>query len=234
MFSRMDAAVCFFVFMVVPFDFSLSTSMYFKGFRHKFLEGPIISEFSVQSDFECFQKCLRDSHCSSVNIKTITEESSLCRLIGNVSKSNCKHGLEYTHYKKLSLALCPLGWHHHANNCYVIKFENVTWQVAMQRCHSVDSAMVSISSVEENAFVRGLFYSDTIWLGLEDFSSGSWRWEDGSPASFTYWQASAPSGQLGQDCVKMSHQRGKWNDCQCDLLLPYVCKMPENAITPFC
>lgn len=56
-----------------------------------------------------------------------------------------------------------------------------------------------------------------------------YKWTDGSPVSFTYWNKYEPNNWNGrrEDCVHTTGD-GYWNDDLCYLRKAYACKYPRG------
>ena len=56
------------------------------------------------------------------------------------------------------------------------------------------------------------------WIGGNDIDEeGTWKWTDGSPFEFTFWNSGEPNNSgpnKNEDCM-MHGFRGKWNDGPC-------------------
>ena len=55
-------------------------------------------------------------------------------------------------------------------------------------------------------------------------------WEDGSETLYTAWNRGEPSNGGGnEDCVIFRKGQTNWNDLNCDILKPYICKIPRGT-----
>lgn len=65
-----------------------------------------------------------------------------------------------------------------------------------------------------------------VWIGLSDATSeGTFRWPDGSHATYTKWASSLSRNQnVNHDCVRMTVDKGAWDDTSCGKELPFVCE----------
>ena len=69
------------------------------------------------------------------------------------------------------------------------------------------------------------------WFGLREVSEGNWDWSDGTSLEYSSWSPGEPSDDTGgNDCGGhyYAHERGTWNDLDCNTQLPYVCAMSNN------
>lgn len=97
----------------------------------------------------------------------------------------------------------------------------MTWDEAKTYCESLGGHLATITSEEENNFIKGLISSGTknaYWLGaLEDKEEGSWKWITGEPFEYTDWGPGEPNNLRGESYLEILVQTGgyqnKWNDC---------------------
>uniref|UniRef100_A0A672NWQ3 C-type lectin domain-containing protein n=1 Tax=Sinocyclocheilus grahami TaxID=75366 RepID=A0A672NWQ3_SINGR len=122
---------------------------------------------------------------------------------------------------------CTEGWMEFMGSCYIHFDERETWTSAEQHCQELNSHLVSISSQQEQEFVKSDAY--TFLNYLDQDVQNQFRWTDGSPLVRT------PSSEIlsklnnyfstGEDCVVMIwHEDGQWNDVPCNYHLPFTCK----------
>ena len=110
---------------------------------------------------------------------------------------------------------------------YVIN-EYVSWSDANDVAQNAGGYLATISSPEENEFVRSSIESnlgsgDAVWFGLVDIMSDGtgWSWITGEPLDYTNWAAGEPNGPGQEDCGEF-YNSGEWNDTHCDGMLPHV------------
>ena len=65
-----------------------------------------------------------------------------------------------------------------------------------------------------------------VWIGLSDVTSeGTFHWTDGTHVTYTKWASNQPDNQNNnQDCVRMTVNKGAWDDTSCGKELPFVCE----------
>uniref|UniRef100_A0A671P0F0 C-type lectin domain-containing protein n=1 Tax=Sinocyclocheilus anshuiensis TaxID=1608454 RepID=A0A671P0F0_9TELE len=114
---------------------------------------------------------------------------------------------------------CTEGWMEFMGSCYIHFDERETWTSAEKHCQELNSHLVSISSQQEQEFVKTHDYQ---WIGLNDKDvQNQFRWTDGITVS------TSPDNYFstGEDCVVMIwHEDGQWNDVPCNYHLPFTCK----------
>ena len=94
-----------------------------------------------------------------------------------------------------------------------------SWSLAEADAQARGGHLVSINSAEENAFVLAQFGNlggtdRRLWIGFSDTAvEGSFAWSDGSPVTYTNWNAGEPNNSGGtEDWAEMLGSSGRWND----------------------
>nr|QNH72458.1 toxin candidate TRINITY_DN21905_c3_g5_i1.p1 [Ceriantheomorphe brasiliensis] len=123
---------------------------------------------------------------------------------------------------------CPGGWHSWKGKCYrAVKWRN-TWFGARGHCKKMGGELVSIHSMAENNFVRGVLSKHSSWIGFYDIKhENHFEWSDGSQADFTHWFEDQPNNYNNGDCTELGFVGNTWNDASCDKLLSYTCKRDQ-------
>ncbi|XP_038053468.1 C-type lectin lectoxin-Lio2-like [Patiria miniata] len=137
---------------------------------------------------------------------------------------------------------CPNGWHMYNNTqCLSLFTRQEPWEEARRQCDfkTSGSDLVIIDSAEKNAFVNTLVHSkppliscgllgiDSYWIGLNDRRREFWfEWNDTQErGEYRNWGFLEPNNLLGEDCVEMEYDKGKWNDEDCDSKRCFVCEV---------
>uniref|UniRef100_A0A914PZG0 C-type lectin domain-containing protein n=1 Tax=Panagrolaimus davidi TaxID=227884 RepID=A0A914PZG0_9BILA len=105
---------------------------------------------------------------------------------------------------------CPETWTYHSSTeaCYKVYTQDTNWTYAENFCFLKAGAhLVSIHSLEENAFVTNLIPFDPnnhkcntfalAWIGLFSVTQQeTWQWTDNSPFNYSLWAPGKPPGLL--------------------------------------
>jgi uncharacterized protein YraI len=96
---------------------------------------------------------------------------------------------------------------------YKLITEENSWLDAKIDCESQGGHLVTITSEDENDFIKTLADSNKVWLGLTDeLSEGTWKWITGEGLAYTNWYPGEPNDYgTGEDYVEM-YIDGRWND----------------------
>lgn len=100
---------------------------------------------------------------------------------------------------------------HFAGHSYQMIYDKKKWHDAKAYCESKGGHLVSITSKEENEFVRQIS-GGNIALGFSDAANeGVWQWVTEETVSFLNWCAGEPNNQIGEHYALM-YSNGTWND----------------------
>lgn len=141
----------------------------------------------------------------------------------------------------VSEAPCPHGWTPFMKQkCYKYHYDAtlVTFYEAMVICEDVYNAtMISIHTPQEqlflNRYIRTFSTRRSVWLGAIRKSSHSFRWLDGTPFNYAFWEYRQPNRPDDEFCLKMRYSRtlpvarfGRWVDVECRMRFSVVCQIP--------
>ncbi|MEQ1732343.1 MAG: lectin-like protein, partial [Bacteroidia bacterium] len=109
------------------------------------------------------------------------------------------------------------------NSCsiYFINTQTMTGPNAQAYAQTFGANLISVQSVTENNGVRAAlanqgYAGNVIWLGFSDaVNEGNYVWYDGSPVTYTNWNAGEPNGATGENCTQI-YPNGTWNDLNCN------------------
>ncbi|KAF6091969.1 hypothetical protein HJG60_000137 [Phyllostomus discolor] len=120
------------------------------------------------------------------------------------------------------------------DSCYQFNFQStLSWREAWASCEQQGADLLSITEIHEQTYINGLLtgYSSTLWIGLNDLdTSGGWQWSDNSPLKYLNWESDQPDNPSEENCgVIRTESSGGWQNRDCSMALPYVCKKKLNA-----
>ena len=106
-----------------------------------------------------------------------------------------------------------------ANGHRYIAYQGTTWTSSEALAVTAGGHLVTIDDQAENDWIQANFGSllgvvRRIWIGFNDMAvEGTFAWADGTPASFTNWNAGEPNNAgAGEDFAEFLGSIGKWND----------------------
>ncbi|XP_039101030.1 proteoglycan 3-like [Hyaena hyaena] len=99
-------------------------------------------------------------------------------------------------------------------------------QSICNRCYQGNLVSIHNYNLDYRILSSARGYSeDEVWIGgiyQGWFTSGNFRWTDGSSWNFGYWAAGQPAQGSG-DCVSLCTTGGQWQRTSCQRRLPFVC-----------
>uniref|UniRef100_A0A8C8MBM7 Mannose receptor, C type 2 n=1 Tax=Oncorhynchus tshawytscha TaxID=74940 RepID=A0A8C8MBM7_ONCTS len=125
------------------------------------------------------------------------------------------------------------------DSCYQFNFQaTLSWSEARISCQQQGADLLSVTKLHEQTYINGLLtgYSAALWIGLNDLDiTGGWQWADSSPLKYLNWENDQPSHAEEVNCaVIRTESSGRWQNRDCSVALPYVCKKRPNAtLDPF-
>ncbi|XP_022332922.2 macrophage mannose receptor 1-like isoform X2 [Crassostrea virginica] len=129
---------------------------------------------------------------------------------------------------------CETGWKEHQGNCYKAMLPPESWMRARDTCRTMGAELASIHTYEENQFIFANFveYNEKCWIGLNDRDlEEGFSWSDGSAVDYSTWADNEPNDfYSNEDCVAyLNIWSSDWNDENCYVLHPYICKIPKGV-----
>ncbi|XP_037680424.1 low affinity immunoglobulin epsilon Fc receptor [Choloepus didactylus] len=147
---------------------------------------------------------------------SLNEKRTVVDLLEKLQEDVAKLRIELQELNGSKCTTCPENWVNFQKKCYYFGEGAKTWIEARYTCEDLQGRLVSIHSLEEQAFLTKHADMKGSWIGLRDLNvEGEFIWMDGSPVDYSNWQLGEPNNQAqGEDCVMMLGS-GKWNDAFC-------------------
>ena len=115
----------------------------------------------------------------------------------------------------------------------------VTWYAAERICENRGGHLATITSAEENAFVRSIIAGE-FWIGGTDTDDEQhWRWVTQEAFSYENWRSGQPDNSVsyevsathtGEENHLRVYEDGSWNDISGCLQYPFVCEI-DSALS---
>jgi len=128
---------------------------------------------------------------------------------------------------------CDDGWNEYAatGSCYKVLRNASEWSVAKASCQAEGAELSSIESSQEWNFVKDFltqtgYSADKVWLGgTDDNVEDTWKWTDGSQASFLDWHQENPQQPNHDgDCLQAGGNPPTMFDADCGGSFFALCK----------
>ncbi|KAL1006843.1 hypothetical protein UPYG_G00077910 [Umbra pygmaea] len=126
------------------------------------------------------------------------------------------------------------GWIEYNDTQYFLNTEELPMDRARQFCKNNFGDLVVITGESERRFLwkqisrgsEGQYY-----IGMTVGLDKSFSWLDGSPVTYTAWDQNEPNfANNDENCVTIYKSMGYWNDINCGVDLPSICKRTTNFI----
>ena len=115
----------------------------------------------------------------------------------------------------------------------------VTWYAAKWICENRGGHLATITSAEENAFVRSIITGE-FWIGGTDADDEQhWRWVTQEAFSYENWRSGQPDNSISYE-VSLTHtgeenhlrvyEDGTWNDISGCLQYPFICEIDDAEV----
>ncbi|CAL8313738.1 unnamed protein product [Merluccius merluccius] len=126
------------------------------------------------------------------------------------------------------------GWLVYNHTQYFLNSEKLPMEEARAACHRRSGELAVITGEVERKFLwrqinRGS--SDQYYIGMRVNLDKSFSWVDGSPVTYTAWEHNEPNfANNDENCVTIYKSMGFWNDINCGVPLPSVCKRSADFV----
>jgi hypothetical protein len=114
---------------------------------------------------------------------------------------------------------------------YKVMREKATRQQAQEKCVALGGHLATLTSADENEFVRELARkaNEPVWIGL-CLEGGQWKWVTGEKLDFQAWGAGEPDGAGKEDGVDLWGTKDwKWCDFGGQNKIAFACEWDAGA-----
>ncbi|XP_063063355.1 macrophage mannose receptor 1 isoform X2 [Engraulis encrasicolus] len=126
------------------------------------------------------------------------------------------------------------GWLEVNGSQYYINSDKMSMDDAQSYCKRNHGNLVVITGDTERRFLWRQFSRsnmDQYYIGMTVELDKSFSWIDGSPVVYTAWNKNEPNfANNDENCVTMYRSNGYWNDINCGLPLPSICKRSSSFV----
>ncbi|XP_047205018.1 macrophage mannose receptor 1 [Girardinichthys multiradiatus] len=126
------------------------------------------------------------------------------------------------------------GWLIYNDSHYYINNDNLPMEAARDYCKTNFGDLADITAESERKFLwkqiaRGT--NSQYYIGMTVNLDQSFSWLDGTPVTYTAWENNEPNfANNDEHCVTIYSSMGYWNDINCGLELPSICKRSGSFI----
>lgn len=113
---------------------------------------------------------------------------------------------------------------------YKIYSHGLTWNQAKVVCESLGGALATIKNVLDGELIEKMVKTmnapNNYWIGLREFEPEvSFRWIDGSPLTYTNWNAGEPNFDAAENCAFLRKDTLQWSISSCRWKIAYfICE----------
>ncbi|KAK9527635.1 hypothetical protein VZT92_014181 [Zoarces viviparus] len=126
------------------------------------------------------------------------------------------------------------GWLLYNDSHYFINKDNLDMESARAVCKKSFGDLVVITGESERKFLWKLIVKGNegqYFIGMTVNLDKSFSWVDGTPVTYTAWEHNEPNfANNDENCVSLYRTMGHWNDINCGMELPSICKRSNNFI----
>ncbi|XP_010904068.2 macrophage mannose receptor 1 [Esox lucius] len=126
------------------------------------------------------------------------------------------------------------GWIEYNNTQYFINTDSLPMEEARAFCKKSFGDLVDITGESERKFIWQQISRRTegqYYIGMTVSLDKSFSWLDGSPVVYTAWDQNEPNfANNDENCVTIYKSMGYWNDINCGVELPSICKRTTSFV----
>ncbi|XP_078530700.1 uncharacterized protein LOC144817774 isoform X1 [Lissotriton helveticus] len=158
----------------------------------------------------------------------ILRNPTACPILQNQDENATETLAQIQKELKDTVSRLQTGWKINGRNIYYFSTGKKNWTDAEEFCVFHDSHLASITTSEEQSFIKDTMGRGAVWIGLTDEGSeGKWRFVDGSKyGDPLFWTGDNPDNWKDNEHCAAITAHEDWNDADCALVAKWICKMP--------
>ncbi|XP_010742418.3 macrophage mannose receptor 1 [Larimichthys crocea] len=126
------------------------------------------------------------------------------------------------------------GWIIYNDTQYLINTDNLDMEAARAVCKKGFGELAVITGDTERKFIWKQIAKGSegqYFIGMTVNLDKSFSWMDGTPVTYTAWEKNEPNfANNDENCVTIYKNMGYWNDINCGMELPSICKRSSNFV----
>uniref|UniRef100_A0A672G195 Mannose receptor C-type 1 n=1 Tax=Salarias fasciatus TaxID=181472 RepID=A0A672G195_SALFA len=123
------------------------------------------------------------------------------------------------------------GWLIYNDTQYFINNDKLAMENARAYCRTNFGDLAVITGESERKFLWKQARKAHYYIGMTVNLDKSFSWSDGTPVTYTAWERNEPNfANNDENCVTMYKSMGYWNDINCGLEFPSICKRSSHSI----
>ncbi|XP_076086006.1 perlucin-like [Mytilus galloprovincialis] len=189
-----------------------------------------IKNISAPSTIVCAMQCIETSVCNVYSYNNVGEICLIHSTDNKVTQISMQTDSKWGIYEPDKV--CPNDWDIFQSFCYYFSADERNWTDSKTSCHSQDSMMAEVVSIEQLDFLTAKaseYGSQFYFLGGSDIlTEGKWIWTT-SQTNFTVtnWIPGEPNNAQGNEhCLAMKGAGYQWNDVKCAMIAACICQRP--------
>lgn len=126
------------------------------------------------------------------------------------------------------------GWVIYNNTQYYLNPQKLAMEEARSACRQKNGELAVLTGEHERKFLwrqinRG--NAGQYYIGMRVNLDKSFSWVDGTPVTYAAWEQNEPNfANNDENCVTMYKSMGYWNDINCGVEMPSICKRRTDFV----
>uniref|UniRef100_A0AAQ6AA14 Macrophage mannose receptor 1 n=1 Tax=Amphiprion ocellaris TaxID=80972 RepID=A0AAQ6AA14_AMPOC len=123
------------------------------------------------------------------------------------------------------------GWLIYNDTQYFINMDNLPMEAARAYCKKNFGELAVITGESERRFIWKQGSEGQYYIGMTVNLDKSFSWLDDTPVTYTAWERNEPNfANNDENCVTIYKSMGYWNDINCGMELPSICKRSSSFV----